>query len=183
MIGRKNLVFGFLYLALTAALGPYMILELLPGVEKAAGQRQQQMAKLQLLASNDFEQDLEPVPADRLARRNSEALLALNRFLQQRQLVDAVKGGPHAHGNLEALLNIAVGLTLGLLAVPALLKQLISWCFLLGALLHSGALYLAVVFEQGWAGSLLGTGIGPLLILAGLVLAGIATAMGMRESA
>ncbi len=182
MIGTRNVVFGFLFLALSAALGPYMVVRLLPEVDKAAQQRQQHMAELQLLASNDFEKDLEPVPGDELARTNSTALLALNRFLQQRQIVDGIKGGPHAHGNLESLLNIAVGLTLAFLTVPALLKQLISWCFILGTLLHSGMLYLAVVFEQAWAGSVLATGIGPLLILAGLVLTGVAAAIGFGKA-
>ena len=30
-------------------------------------------------------------------------------------------------------------------------KQLISWVFIAGALLHSGILYMVVVFNQAWA--------------------------------
>lgn len=180
MIGAKNVIFGFFFLAFTAALGPYMIVKLMPDTEKAAQQRQKAMAELQVLASNDFERDLEPVSAETLGRLNTRGLLALNRFLQQRALVDAVKAGPHAHGNLEALLNIAVGVVLAFLALPAWFKQVISWCFLLGALFHAGMLYLSVVFGLGWAGTLLGTGIGPVLILLGLVLAGVGAAWGWR---
>ncbi len=68
-------------------------------------------------------------------------------------------------------------------AVPRTFKQAISWCFIVGALGHSGLLYLAVGLELGWAGALLGTPvayIGPVLILLGLLLAGIAAAMGWR---
>jgi hypothetical protein len=47
-------------------------------------------------------------------------------------------------------------------------------------LLHSGILFLAVMLDQTWAFTVLGTGIGPVLVLLGLLLAGIAAAMGMR---
>ena len=46
--------------------------------------------------------------------------------------------------------------------------------------MHSGMLYLAVVFEQAWAATLLETGIGPIAILLGLLLMGVAVAMGFR---
>jgi len=102
----------------------------------------------------------------------------MNAVSAQEFAIDYIKGGPHAHGNLEALLNIAVGLTLGFLAVGTLFKQIISWCFILGTLFHSGLLYLERVFQLEWAGSLLGTGIGPVLLLVGLLLTGVAAATG-----
>lgn len=66
------------------------------------------------------------------------------------------------------------------LAVPILFKELISWLFIVGTLLHSGLLYLTAVFSLPWAGQLLGFGIGPILLLIGLLLAGIAAAIGFR---
>ncbi|WP_455234170.1 hypothetical protein, partial [Thiogranum longum] len=95
-------------------------------------------------------------------------------------VLNGIKGGPHAHGNLEALLNIAAGVVLCFLAIGKGFKQLISWIFILGAILHSGVLYLGIVFNQAWAMKLLGFGVGPILILLGLLLIGIATAIGFR---
>ena len=183
MIGKKNIVFGFLYLVLTAALGPYMVQTVFPDIETASTAKQEQIGALQLMAANDFEQDLEPMTAAQIARANSTALLALNAALNAEDTLDAIKGGPHAHGNLEALLNIAAGIVLGLLAVGPLFKQLISWLFLLGALLHSGSLYLVTVFQTAWAMPVLSSGIGPILLLIALLLIGIAAAIGYRGRA
>jgi len=180
MIGKKNIVFGFLYLVLTAALGPYMVTVVIPDMEMAGAARQQKMSALQLLAASGFEKDLEPMTAEQLARANSSALLALNAALNAEAPLDAIKGGPHAHGNLEALLNIAAGIVLGLLAVAPLFKQLISWLFLLGALLHSGSLYMVIVFQAAWAVPILSSGIGPILLLGALLLMGLAVAVGYR---
>lgn len=180
MIGKKNVVFGFLFLVLTAALGPYMIKGVFPDLQKAGAAKQQSMAELQLMASNEFEENLEPLSADAIAKRNTRAMLALNGHLQVEGVLNGIKGGPHAHGNLEALLNIAAGVVLCFLAIGRGFKQLISWIFILGAILHSGVLYLGIVFNQAWAMKLLGFGVGPILILLGLLLIGIATAVGFR---
>jgi hypothetical protein len=174
MIGKKNIIFGFLYLVLSAALGPYMVKYVFPDIETAGAARQEQMSALQLMASSGYEQDLEPMTAGQIARANSGALLALNAALNAETPLDAIKGGPHAHGNLEALLNIVAGIVLGLLAVAPLFKQLISWLFLLGALLHSGSLYMVIVFQAVWAVPILSSGIGPILLM------GLAVAVGYR---
>jgi hypothetical protein len=44
-------------------------------------------------------------------------------------------------------------------------------------------LYLGVVLGQGWAWAVLNTGIGPLMLLAGLLLAGAASVKGFSERA
>jgi hypothetical protein len=179
MIGKKNVVFGLLYLVLTAALGPYMVVERqgLAGFEES---KQEALSGLQRLEADNFEKNLEPMSADQIAKTNTRALLALNQYLNAEAPIDAIKGGPHAHGNLEALLNIALGVVFCFVAAAHWFKQLTSWMFILGALLHSGMLYLAVVFQLGWAAAVLGTGIGPILILAGLAFAGMAAAVGFR---
>jgi hypothetical protein len=181
MSGRINIAFGFLFLVATAALGPLMV-QNMPAINDAGAAKQAAMAPLQLAAGTGFEnaETLEPMTADEIARMNAKALLALNTQLNAELPNIAIKSGPHAHGNLEALLNIAVGVVLAFLAVGRIFKLVISWVFILGTLLHSGMLYLVIVFEQGWAGTLLGTGIGPILILVGLLLAGIAAAIGWK---
>jgi hypothetical protein len=157
-----------------------MVKAVFPDIATAEAARRDDMAKLQLMASNGFESDLEPLTAGEIARRNTGTILALNSQLGMQEKLDAIKGGPHAHGNLEALLNIAAGVCLGFIAVAPLLKRIISGLFLLGTLLHSGMLYLTIVFELPWAGLVLSTGIGPVMLLAGLLLTGVAAAIGWR---
>jgi hypothetical protein len=179
MIGRKNIVFGFLYLVLTAALGPYMIQNYFGDFQAAQGERQAVLARLAQIKTDGFEENLEPLTADQIAKLNAEALLAINKEANAGAPIDNVKGGPHAHGNLEALLNIAAGVVLCFIGLAPIIKQVISWVFIAGALLHSGALYLAT-FGVGLGGTILNTGIGPILVLAGLLLAGIAAAIGFK---
>ena len=177
MIGKKNIVFGFLYLVFTAALGPYMVVKMLPDVGIAQSEKQAKVGRLQQLKTNQFEEELEKLSADQIARANTDGILAINTLINSRQPVDSVKGGPHAHGNLEALLNIAAGVVLCFIAVAPLFKQIISWVFIAGAILHSGMLYM-LNLDQAWALTLLP--IGPWLVLLGLLLIAIAAFMGFK---
>lgn len=177
MIGKKNIVFGFLYLVLTAALGPYMVVKMQPDVGVAQAEKQAKLSRLQQLRTNQFEEELEKLSAEQIARANTDGILAINKLLNSRQPMDTVKGGAHAHGNLEALLNIAAGVVLCFLAINAVFKQIISWVFIAGALLHSGMLYL-LNFGQAWA--VMALKLGPPLVLLGLLLIGIATLIGFK---
>ncbi|MFV2055297.1 MAG: hypothetical protein ACC707_02475 [Thiohalomonadales bacterium] len=179
MIGKKNVVFGFLFLVISASLGPLMIIEYTPGVTLAQDKKQVDVGRLQTLQADDFEEDLDPLPADAIAKANTAGILALNNLVNANQPIDMAKI-PHTHGNLESLLNIAVGIALGFIAVPLLFKQAISWIFIVGTLLHSGVMFLAVIVEQAWALAILNSGVGPALILLGLLLMGIAAAMGFK---
>ncbi len=185
MIGKKNIVFGFFYLVLTASLGPFMILKYYDDVAANEAAKQQKVGALQQARDSGYEVDLEKMNAEQIAKADADALLALSARLNSRTPIEEIKGGPHSHGNLEAMLNILVGVVLCFLAVPVALKQAISWLFIVGALGHSGLLYLAVAVQLPWAGGLLGgwfAYIGPSLILLGLLLAGIAAAMGFNGS-
>jgi hypothetical protein len=77
MEGKKNIVFGFLFLVITASLGPYMVLTLLPDVEKASSDKQRVLSDLQLAVISDFEntETLEEMTTDEIAKANSEAIL------------------------------------------------------------------------------------------------------------
>jgi len=182
MIGKKNIVFGFLYLATTAALGPLMVAKYDDwGVANA--EKQEVVGKLQELKASDYEEDpetLEDLDAKQLAIANAEAIVAMNKVGANEFGIDYIKGGPHSHGNLESLLNIVVGLALCFIAAPRMLKQAASWMFIVGTLLHSGLLYFERVFMQGWASVALNTGIGPILILLGLVLMGVMAFKGFK---
>ena len=176
MIGKKNIAFGFLYLVLTAALGPYMITTTVADIEKAYQDKQAPVGRLQSLKTNNFEEELEPLSADKIARANTEGVLALNTIINLHNPQGFMRS-VHAHGNLEAVLNILAGLALCFIAVGKVFKQVISWLFIAGAIMHSGMLYLGA-FGQSWAFGLLQ--IGPWLVLASLLLIGIATLIGFR---
>jgi len=185
MIGKYNIVFGFLFLTLTAGLGPYMVLmyqDNEPGsfVDSSA-KKQEQLGRLQALKTNDFEEDLEEMPADAIAKANTDGVLAINQLKNAEFAIDHIKGGPHAHGNLEALLNIVVGVVLLFISVAPLFKSIVSWMFIIGTLLHSGMLYLERIFSIPWATTLLETGIGPALIIIGLFCMGIMALIGFEN--
>ncbi|MDH5407136.1 MAG: DUF423 domain-containing protein [Gammaproteobacteria bacterium] len=177
MIGKKNVVFGFLYLVLTASLGPYMVVNMFPDMGAAAQEKQAKVGRLQALKENNFEENLEPLKDGAIARANTEGLLAFNKLYNARQPIDGMKAGPHAHGNLEAVLNILAGLALCFIAVSPMFKQLISWVFIAGAVLHSGVLY-ALAFGIEWVSIV--RPLGPWLVLLGLLLIGIAALMGFK---
>lgn len=172
MVGKKNIVFGFLFLVLTATLGPYMVLNYVGPLQQATTEKNSAVAQLEEVQGG--------TPDALMAQAQTDAILALDKQLKAQQPINDIKGGPHAHGNLEAVLNIAVGLLLGMLVIPALFKEIISWLFIAGTVLHSGMLYLAVALNQGWAWTILKTSIGPVMLLAGLLLAGIAAMIGMK---
>jgi hypothetical protein len=183
MIGKKNIVFGLFYLVLTAALGPYMIVKLFPEVAGAEDAKQQKLGALQQAQAGNYEIDLNKMSAEQIAVASADAVLALSARLNAEEPIDAIKDGPHAHGNLEALLNIVIGILLAYLAVPMAFKQAISWIFIAGTLLHSGLLYLVNGLQFAWAAKVLASPVatlGPFLILLGLLLAGIAAVMGYQ---
>ena len=183
MIGKKNVVFGFLYLVLTAALGPMMIINYFPAQAEAEAAKQVQLGKLQETVGNDFlNENLETMTAEQIAKTNSRALLGLSSRLNTDAPIAGARNA-HAHGNLEALLNIAVGFLLCFVAISTMFKQIISWMFIAGTILHSGLLYLAMGLELQWALGLMAGPVamaGPILVLTGLMLAGVAALLGFR---
>ncbi|MBN4080320.1 hypothetical protein JYT31_01515 [Beggiatoa alba] len=180
MIGKKNIAFGFIYLVFTASLGLVMV-DKYEDFGKAAQEKQTSVGRLQALAGNDFEEELEPLNAMQIAKANTAGILGINKLNNTEAEIDAIKGGAHAHGNLESVLNIIVGLCLCFIAVASWLKQLISWLFIVGAVMHSGMLYLGTIFGFEWANTLLETGIGPFAILIGLLVMGFATIKGFSN--
>ena len=57
---------------------------------------------------------------------------------------------------------------------------MLSWGFILGTILHAGMMVLERVFDMAWAGQVLQTGIGPIIILASLFFMGVAVAIGFK---
>jgi hypothetical protein len=172
MGGKKNVVFGLFYLVVTALLGPYMAVTYFGPLQEAE--------KAHTAAVGELTRAVEAGVEGQIVQAQSDAILSLNRQQAAEAPIDHIKGGPHAHGNLEALLNIVVGVLIGFLVVGPAWKEAISWLFIGGAVLHSGMLYLGTVLGQGWAWAVLNTGLGPLMLLAGLLVAGMASVKGFE---
>ena len=179
MIGKKNIVFGFIFLSFTASLGAMMV-NMYEEYGTVAGEKQVAVGRLAQLKTDGFEEELEPLNAKQIAMANTDGILSMSKLSNVEFGIDYIKGGPHAHGNLEALLNIVVGFILGFVSIAVWQKQALSWGFIIGTLLHSGMMFLERVFGMAWAGKVLETGIGPVIILASLFFMGIAVAKGYK---
>lgn len=180
MIGKKNIVFGFIFFTFTAALGGVMV-DMYAEYGVATGEKQASVGRLAQLKTDGFEEELEPLSAKQIAQANTDGILSMSKLNNVEFGIDYIKGGPHAHGNLEALLNIVAGLVLCFVSIAVWQKQVLSWGFIIGTVLHSGMMYLERVLGMAWAGQILETGIGPVLILASLFLTGVAVAIGFKS--
>ena len=168
MNGKINVVFGFIYLFCTALLVPTVLAPAYGEHHGANAAATETVAKLSGMDSAD-------------TGTVAAAVTSTFGAMQTRGRVDSLAGGPHAHGNLEALLNIAAGVVLLSFAIAQRYKTLLSLLFLIGALFHSGMLYLGIVFGLQWAMNF--TLIGAISMLAALLLTGVAVATSQREGA
>ena len=109
MIGKKNIVFGFIYLALTAALGAVMILGYFDERGAAESVKREKLGILQQIVADNYEVNLEPVTPLELAKANTEAIFAFSARDTAQSSINNIRSGPHTHGTAEGLLNIAVG--------------------------------------------------------------------------
>ena len=180
MIGKKNIVFGFIFLTFTASLGGVMV-DMYEEYGVVAGEKQIAVGRLAQLKTDDFEEELEPLNAKQIAMANTDGILSISKLNNVEFGIDFIKGGPHAHGNLEALLNIIAGFILCFVSIAVWQKQLLSWGFMVGTVMHAGMMILARVFDMAWANVVLETGIGPVLILASLFFMGVAVAVGFKN--
>lgn len=130
--GRKNLVFGFIYLIFTLSLG--------------------------IIISVKFK--LDPSFAEKP-------------FDFPRVIMRAA----HAHGNLESVLNIIVGVIIDNLRVADSLKRTISILLIFGAIMHSGMLYIAPILP--FSGNL--AVIGALTLIATMALTAYAVIKGIEK--
>ena len=166
--GKINIVFGFFYLAITAVLGPAV---LVPGLGEVGGAMKNASEQVEIVREAKGSQAS-------IEKAETAAVVGIMDYLTKAKRLGSIASAAHAHGNLEALLNIVAGLVILSLVIPSNYKVLLSILFIAGACLHSGMLYLGVVFGQSWAFNL--TFIGAICILAALVLTGIASIVGIK---
>ncbi len=93
MIGKKNIVLGWVFLVFTTALGPYMV-GLYTSVGSARQLKRAVLGRLQLALDSGFEDNrtLEPMSVEAIARLNTEAILALYGSHNARVPLDEIRG-------------------------------------------------------------------------------------------
>jgi len=188
-IAKVNITFGFLFFIFSAGIGPYMVSQILDQTSNrnlASTAKLTALGKIQTLQSNGFKGDLDDEPvlanvgtvlANGIRAINGE-IVALDKFASLKTA--------HAHGNLESILNIVVGLVLLFMTGPLIVRQCIGLTFVVGTILHSGLMYIVFYppFNQpSWAMSLFQTGLGPILILIGLASMAVTTALWLKTPA
>lgn len=166
MNGKINIVFGFIYFACTALLGPTVLVPQFYKNMKSFNDTGAVVEKVREGAQGDFKgADIAP------------AVVSIFDYMKTSAVPPAKAA--HVHGNLESLLNIVAGFILLTLAIPANFKTLLSIVFLIGAVFHSGMLYLGGVFHMYWAYNL--APIGAIAIIVGLLGMGVASFIGLKQ--
>jgi hypothetical protein len=180
---KKNVISGLLLFSISVLLGPYMMevvskdvltpittqnYRIVGGINKALAAYEEIEDPLALAASSD-EIGVEAGKAAVASLKLKEA---------EWQWGNVVFS--HAHGNLEGLLNIAAGLVLAQLIIPALFREVISWLLILGSWGHAGLFIVANI----WFPQLLSYWIyGGALLILGLWALTIAVILHIRTSA
>ncbi len=175
-MARQNIISGLLLFFAAVMLGPYMILTLGHNEESREEALNRAAQELSSTLQSYDEQGInaEGRSADDLAVAAARALSVQFAGAEAEKREHDIKVA-HAHGNLEGLLNVLIGLFLMGLAVSNWFKQLISWLFIVGSWLHGGSMVLAS-WGLGFMTNLLPIG-APLLVIA-LVLLIIAVVIG-----
>ncbi len=185
-IAKANIAFGFILFIFSASIGPYMAAKFVDqNSERSSAQTAMvgAMGKIQSLKTNEFKGELDDKPELlNVGTVLADGIVKTGADINARKKAAAVKTA-HAHGNLESLLNITVGLVLMFMAGPAIARLIIGSLFIFGALLHSGLMYIVFYppFNQpGWAMSLFQLGIGPILLITGLASMAVATILWLK---
>jgi len=165
MNGKINIVFGFIYFACTALLGPTVLVPQFYKNMKSFNDTGAVVEKIREGSQGDF--------------KGSDIAPAVVSIFDYMKTSTMPAKGAHVHGNLESLLNIVVGFILLTLAIPSGFKMLLSIVFLIGAVFHSGMLYLGGVFHMYWAYNL--APIGAIAIIVGLLGMGAASLVGVKQ--
>lgn len=176
---KRNIISGLLLLFLAMMIGPYMVFVGRDGRTEARDAVGAAMAELGEASAAYEESAGDAATAGNLAASAANAQLAQAAY-------DRVSGArgrykvAHVHGNLEGVLNIVVGLFLGLIAVSEGYRLAASWLLIAGSWLHGGALVLS---NFGLEFMRMGLTVGAALLVLGVlsVLVGVAW-KGFREA-
>jgi|GEM_PF-3208164 len=163
---RQNIIAGLLLFLITISLGPYMMrgLKNEEALVDAQTELMQSFAALRASENAISMRDAGGGEADDISEQSAPKLqdvsaLALAATRATRAHVNYTFANfrrdnvtfTHAHGNLQGMLNILVGLFLGKLAVHAIARQLLSLGFIAGAYGMAGSAFLGNMLGQVWA--------------------------------
>jgi len=137
----KNVISGLLLFGLSILIGPYMMGSLKTELLAPALTAQFTQARALQGALGEYEGadigDAKSVAADALAGEAGKAVIANIKMKQAEDRFDNFKFS-HAHGNLQGILNILMGLMLAQLAISVKFREVLSWLFILGSWGHAG---------------------------------------------
>ena len=174
---KRNIISGLLLLFLAMMLGPYMVF--VGGDARADARGALATAMTGLGEASAAYNGGTADAAGNLAASAANAQLAQAAY----DRVSGARGSfkiAHVHGNLEGVINIVVGLFLGLIAVSEGYRLAASWLLIAGSWLHGGALVLS---NFGLEFLRMGLTVGAALLVLGVlsVLIGVAW-KGFREA-
>ena len=153
---KRNIISGLLLFSISITLGPYMMGTLGKEEAQVKAQTELQTAFGELRKAqaaqeetrSDAGPDLESVSAVASATARAAKAHINYYFAQFRRGNVALT---HAHGNLQGMLNILVGLFLVKLAVDARIRLAISWGFVAGSWIMVGAQIAGNMLGLRWA--------------------------------
>lgn len=180
---KQNIIAGLLLFCVSIVLGPYMM-------------RSLQQEEAQVAANTELREAFGALSAARKAgetpanTEQTETTTSLNKataraatahvnytFASFRKSHITMT---HAHGNLQGMFNILVGLFLARIAISRWQLQVISWGMITGSWIMVGALMLGNMFGQRWAFQAIAPG-GTVLILALFALTLAVIVRGFKE--
>ncbi|WP_262693355.1 hypothetical protein [Kordiimonas aquimaris] len=165
---KQNIISGLLLFCISIVLGPYMMRGLQKEEAQVAANTELREAFGALSAArkaadsqSTTEQTEAATPLDVATARAATAHVnyAFAGFRKSHITMT------HAHGNLQGMFNILVGLFLARIAINRWQMQIISWGMIAGSWIMVGALMLGNMFGQRWAFQAIASG-GTVLILA-----------------
>ena len=159
---KANIISGLLLFSISIFLGPYMMRGL-PGEEGQVKAQTELREAFGALAASRANTEGSAPDLARATARATQAHLSYDFAGFRRQNISFT----HAHGNLQGMLNILVGLFLAKLAVSRRIQLAVSWGFIAGSWIMVGALFSGNILGLRWA--LSGMLPGGLILAASLV--------------
>ncbi|MFQ5534972.1 MAG: hypothetical protein ACE5EM_09155 [Sphingomonadales bacterium] len=143
---KRNIISGLLLFSLSVLIGPYLVMF---GGEQRSEARQELRTVIGQVSEAVTAHEKASAAADAdnagatsdLAAASGKFPLAWAAHAGANARWDGFKVA-HAHGNLEGVINIVIGLFLGLIAVGEGYRLAASWLLIAGSWLHGGALVL-----------------------------------------
>lgn len=138
---NKNVLSGLLLFSISILIGPYLMGPFSDDVLMPALTAQFTEARALQGALADYDGakdgDAKSDAANALAVAAGKTVIETLKAKQVEDRWDNFKFS-HAHGNLEGILNILIGLVLAQLAIAAKFREVISWLFVAGSWGHAG---------------------------------------------